>query len=159
MTSWLKSLWTRRVYSRLCDAENSLTVDQVPLEFREPYILTGYRRPSSSISACLRSLFYMNNNESVNFWTHFLPFVYTFYQLVKISVNYNSIYNDDFVWPLFIYLFTSSFYLLVSSMAHALNCMSPIARHLLFIMDYLSISMYGMGSSIGKALFISLSLF
>lgn len=137
------------VKERLVDKENSLSIDQVPAEFHEPFIYTGYRRANSSIRECARSLFYLNNNESINFWTHFLPFVYTLWQLVKLSYNYSNIYNDDFMWPLFIYLLTVCFYLLNSSIAHALNCMSPIARHVFFILDYMSISMYGMGCSIG----------
>jgi predicted membrane channel-forming protein YqfA (hemolysin III family) len=133
------------------DRNNSYKVDQVPFEFREPFILTGYRHPNSSLKECLRSLFCINNNESINFWTHFLPFSYTFYHLIKTALNNsnnNNILGDNFTWPLFIYLFGICFYLFVSSMAHAFNCMSPIARHVFFILDYMSISVYGMGCSI-----------
>lgn len=124
-----------------------LKYDEISYEFREAYIMTGYRKPNSSVRECLKSLFVLNNNEIINFWTHFVPFVYAFYNLLKFTSIYN-VEKDNFAWPLFIYLTTVCFYLLMSSLAHAFNCMSPTARHLCFIVDYLSISLYGMGSSI-----------
>ena len=123
-----------------------LKVEQVPIEFRESFIHTGYRLPNSSFKACLKSLLSLNNNEIVNFWTHFLPFLYSFYELIKFCLYFN--YNNQFYMPLFIYLTTICFYLLMSSLAHAFNCMSPIARHLCFILDYLSISLYGIGCAV-----------
>jgi predicted membrane channel-forming protein YqfA (hemolysin III family) len=121
---------------------------QVGIEFHEKFIINGYRCPNSTFTACLKSVFYLNNNETINFWTHFIPFVLISYKFIRFSLNIN-INTDDYQWPFFIYLFTSAFYLLMSSMAHALNCMSSIARHVCFILDYLSISMYGMGCCIG----------
>lgn len=124
-----------------------LFVEEVPYEFREAYIKNGYRHPNTSINNCIRSLFVLNNNEVINFWTHFVPFVFVLVQLVKFCLIYD-VQRDDFVWPLFIYLCTIGFYLSMSAAAHAFNCMSPIARHLCFIIDYMSISIYGLGSAI-----------
>lgn len=43
--------------------------------FHEQGILFGYRHPQSSATACLLSLFQMTN-ETLNIWTHLLPFWY-----------------------------------------------------------------------------------
>ena len=122
-----------------------LRVDEVPCEFREPFIHTGYRIPNCSFRTCIKSLFCMNNNETINFWTHFFPFLFFLHELVNLCVHFN---YCNFFLPLFLYLTTTCFYLLMSSVAHALNCMSPIARHVCFIMDYLCISICGIGCSI-----------
>lgn len=120
---------------------------QVSKEFQELFIYTGYRNPNSSFRSCFKSIFCLNNNESINFWTHFIPFLITLGILVKNLFN-NEYMNDNLTYPLLVYLSTICFYLLNSSMAHMLNCMSPIARHVCFILDYLSISIYGMGCAI-----------
>ena len=114
--------------------ENILTREQVSFEFRENYIWNGYRTPNSTFLLCLKSVFKINNNEAVNFWTHFIPFFLIFIYLIRFSIQYN-IKNDTFMWPYFIYLSTAAFYLFMSSMAHALNCLSNIARHVCFILD------------------------
>jgi predicted membrane channel-forming protein YqfA (hemolysin III family) len=122
------------------------TIDQVSFEFREDYILTGYRKPNTDFKSCIQSIFYLNN-ETINFWTHFIPFLFILFELLNLCFKFN-IMQDYFVWPLFIYLLTVCFYLLMSSIAHMFNCLSSTARHLCFILDYLSISIYGVGSSI-----------
>ena len=122
------------------------TIEQVSFEFREEFILTGYRTPNTDLKSCLQSIFYLNN-ETINFWTHFVPFVYVLVELCSLSIAHNVIKND-FMWPLFIYLFTVCFYLFMSSTAHMFNCYSSTARHICFILDYLSISIYGMGCTI-----------
>lgn len=46
-----------------------------PQVFHEQGILFGYRHPQSSATACVLSLFQMTN-ETLNIWTHLLPFWY-----------------------------------------------------------------------------------
>lgn len=47
-----------------------------PLQvFHEQGIVFGYRHPQSSATACVLSLFQMTN-ETLNIWTHLLPFWY-----------------------------------------------------------------------------------
>jgi hypothetical protein len=47
-----------------------------PLQvFHERGILFGYRHPQSSATACMLSLFQMTN-ETLNIWTHLVPFWY-----------------------------------------------------------------------------------
>lgn len=139
--------YTKIVKTKSNNQTSCLKVTEISYEFREPFITTGYRHPNSSIGSCLRSLLTLNNNEMLNFWTHFVPFLFVFAQLVRFAFVHD-LARDDFVWPLFICIATICFFLLMSALAHAFNCMSPIARHLCFIVDYMSISIYGLGSSI-----------
>ena len=94
--------------------KHRLNFKEISLEFRESFILTGYRKPNSSIKSCLKSLFYFDNNEIINFWTHFLPFLFMAYKLKKLCSIYdvfNTNQDHSIVEPLFIYLITVSFYL------------------------------------------------
>ena len=52
-----------------------LRIDQVPEHFHELFIISGYRSPRSSATQCLVSMF-QPTNETLNFWTHFIPGVY-----------------------------------------------------------------------------------
>ncbi|RMZ93586.1 membrane progestin receptor gamma [Brachionus plicatilis] len=130
-----------------CKKYRYLNHKQVPSEFQELFIYTGYRNPNSSFRSCFKSIFCLNNNESINFWTHFIPFLICLGILVK-NLCTNEVIKDYLTYPLLVQLSTICFYLLMSSLAHMLNCMSPIARHVCFILDYLSISIYGMGCAI-----------
>lgn len=53
----------------------SASLSPPPQVFHEQGILFGYRHPQSSATACLLSLFQMTN-ETLNIWTHLLPFWY-----------------------------------------------------------------------------------
>jgi predicted membrane channel-forming protein YqfA (hemolysin III family) len=133
------------------DFKSLLRFDQVPYEFREPFIHTGYRVPNCSLKTCVQSIFHFNNNETINFWTHFIPFLFLLNETIKLCLNFH---YCNFFLPLFLYLSTTCFYLLMSSVAHAFNCMSPIARHVCFILDYLCISIYGMACAIAYKAYI-----
>lgn len=61
-----------------CLPPSRLTWVLLPLSlqvFHEQGILFGYRHPQSSATACILSLFQMTN-ETLNIWTHLLPFWY-----------------------------------------------------------------------------------
>jgi predicted membrane channel-forming protein YqfA (hemolysin III family) len=125
---------------------NNLKFTDVDPEFCDPFIQTGYRNINSSFLYCIKSVFYVNN-ETLNFWTHFLPAIYFIYKVNLLIVDPLA-NNLCFEWPLVVYFSSASFYLLISSFAHMFNCKSSIARHSCFLLDYLSISTYGIGSSI-----------
>ncbi len=123
-----------------------LTHDQVPFEFREYYITKGYRLINQPVSYYIRSVFYLNN-ETFNIWSHFIPFVFTILHLFySILFNINTI--TVLHAPLFVYQLTIALYLIGSTIAHVFDSMSPTVRHMCFILDYLGISIYGMGSAI-----------
>lgn len=77
-TAWEKTRCTRDVPPRTCLPPSRLTSVPRPLAlqvFHEQGILFGYRHPQSSATACILSLFQMTN-ETLNIWTHLLPFWY-----------------------------------------------------------------------------------
>ena len=112
--------------------------DQMPENFHEMYIVKGYRNPRSSPSQCILSLF-AATNETLNFWTHFLPSVYFMWILRDLTVNLD-FRHDSFTWPLLAYVVMCCIYPLTSAVAHLFNTMSDNARHICFFLDYSAIS-------------------
>ena len=125
-----------------------VTVDKVPDQYKEPFILTGYRQPYSSLLDCIVSAFRLNN-ETFNIWTHFVPFLaFSFYfwstfpsQLWPLSAI------EPRYYPLLSEQVSILAYLLCSSIAHTFNCMSPKTRHTCFYIDYMAICMFGSGTA------------
>lgn len=118
-----------------------ITQEQVPSVYKEPYILTGYRREGTSIQACLRYIF-VSHNDVGNFWTHFIPFWIWLGWLFGLSTSINL--ADPYWWPLLGLWFSGCCYTLCSSLAHMLNCMSSNTLQLMFMLDYHAIIMYGL---------------
>nr|QVK45750.1 G protein-coupled receptor [Proales similis] len=133
--------------------------NQVEPDFHELFIFTGYRPSNGSILGCLSSLFRLNNNEMLNFWTHFVPFVFFSVQLFQISLMVAE--RDSQVGmlePIATYLKFVCLFLLISSLAHAFNCLSLSARNICFLADYLSITMYGLASALAYQSYILVKL-
>ena len=125
-----------------------VSVDQVPEQYKERFLLTGYRQPNSSFLDCIVSAFRFNN-ETFNIWTHFVPFVVLF---VYFSTTFPAKVwplstMDHRYYPLLSLEVSICAYLLCSSMAHLFNCMTPRIRHVCFYFDYAAISMYGIGGA------------
>ncbi|XP_044915037.1 membrane progestin receptor gamma isoform X1 [Felis catus] len=121
-------------------------IDQVPQVFHEQGILFGYRHPQSSATACVLSLFQMTN-ETLNIWTHLLPFCFFTWRFVT-ALYVTDIWNDSYSWPLFVYMGTSCVYPLASSCAHTFNSMSKNARHICYFLDYGAVNLFSLGSAI-----------
>ncbi|XP_047717751.1 membrane progestin receptor gamma isoform X2 [Prionailurus viverrinus] len=121
-------------------------IDQVPQVFHEQGILFGYRHPQSSATACVLSLFQMTN-ETLNIWTHLLPFWFFTWRFVT-ALYVTDIWNDSYSWPLFVYMGTSCVYPLASSCAHTFNSMSKNARHICYFLDYGAVNLFSLGSAI-----------
>ncbi|XP_047717753.1 membrane progestin receptor gamma isoform X4 [Prionailurus viverrinus] len=140
--------------------------------FHEQGILFGYRHPQSSATACVLSLFQMTN-ETLNIWTHLLPFCSgaqipvgrllggpkaeplwlrppsAFFTWRFVTALYvTDIWNDSYSWPLFVYMGTSCVYPLASSCAHTFNSMSKNARHICYFLDYGAVNLFSLGSAI-----------
>ncbi|XP_032198915.1 membrane progestin receptor gamma isoform X3 [Mustela erminea] len=122
------------------------SIDQVPQVFHEQGILFGYRHPQSSATACVLSLFQMTN-ETLNIWTHLLPFWFFVWRFVT-ALYITDIQNDSYSWPLFVYMGTSCVYPLVSSCAHTFSSMSKNARHICYFLDYGAVNLFSLGSAI-----------
>uniref|UniRef100_A0ABI7XZT8 Progestin and adipoQ receptor family member 5 n=1 Tax=Felis catus TaxID=9685 RepID=A0ABI7XZT8_FELCA len=125
-------------------------IDQVPQVFHEQGILFGYRHPQSSATACVLSLFQMTN-ETLNIWTHLLPFCFFTWRFVT-ALYVTDIWNDSYSWPLFVYMGTSCVYPLASSCAHTFNSMSKNARHICYFLDYGAVNLFSLASSLPSVL-------
>ncbi|OBS79544.1 hypothetical protein A6R68_18056, partial [Neotoma lepida] len=115
-------------------------IDQVPQVFHEQGILFGYRHPQSSATACILSLFQMTN-ETLNIWTHLLPFWFV------TALYMTDIQNDSYSWPMLVYMCTSCVYPLASSCAHTFSSMSKNARHICYFLDYGAVNLFSLGES------------
>ncbi|XP_054712184.1 membrane progestin receptor gamma-like isoform X2 [Uloborus diversus] len=120
--------------------------DEIPPHLREVAILTGYRSPSSSVKDCALSVF-VASNETLNFWTHFIPTFYFIYQLLTFW-DILKVITDPYYWPFVIYMFTICLYPLISALAHTFCSTSDMARHVWFFLDYGGLSLYGYGAGI-----------
>ncbi|XP_037063330.1 membrane progestin receptor gamma isoform X3 [Peromyscus leucopus] len=121
-------------------------IDQVPQVFHEQGILFGYRHPQSSATACILSLFQMTN-ETLNIWTHLLPFWFFVWRFVT-ALYMTDIQNDSYSWPMLVYMCTSCVYPLASSCAHTFSSMSRNARHICYFLDYGAVNLFSLGSAI-----------
>jgi len=121
---------------------------EVPPNFKEPFIFTGYRSPTSTKFDCIKYCF-TRNNEMMNVWTHFIPFVATTWYIFKLwLVDEYDFVNDSYTWPLLTYLISCCVYPFISAFAHCFDCVSARARHVMFFMDYSAIAMYGLATCI-----------
>ncbi|CAH1774516.1 unnamed protein product [Owenia fusiformis] len=126
--------------------------DQVPDHFKELFIISGYRHPKSSPQQCILSIFDATN-ETLNFWTHFLPTLFFIWKLRALAEVYDFT-HDAYSWPLLAYMFCLCVYPLTSAIAHIFNCMSDRARHFCFFLDYAALSIYGLGSAIAYRAYV-----
>ncbi|XP_032325245.1 membrane progestin receptor gamma [Camelus ferus] len=129
-----------------------LSAEQVPQVFHEQGILFGYRHPQSSATACVLSLFQMTN-ETLNIWTHLLPFCFFTWRFVSV-LRATDIPNDSYSWPLLVYMGASCVYPLASSCAHTFSCMSGNARHICYFLDYGAVSLFSLGSAIAYSAYV-----
>ena len=114
----------------------------IPHSFREKFLNYGYRQVPCPLPACIYSVFTINN-ETFNFWTHFIPFLISVYKIINIPHNFKFI-----SWPLLAYSFACSGLFLVSSLAHMLAVHNATFRHICWFHDYAAICFYSIGVSI-----------
>lgn len=120
-----------------------LRSEEVPPQFRELFICSGYRKPYASALDCVKSAF-QSSNETVNVWTHFLPFLLFLVRFASLFSKYGL--SDTFVYPLLSFALGICGFLLMSTGAHLFNSMSPRVRHICFFFDYSAISVYSVGA-------------
>lgn len=120
-----------------------LRSEDVPAQFREMFICSGYRKPYGSAVDCVKSAF-LPLNETVNVWTHFVPFLLFLARFATIFWKYSL--SETYVYPLLSFAVGICGFLLMSSGAHLFNSMSPRVRHICFFFDYSAISVYSVGA-------------
>lgn len=133
----------------LPDGKFNLPDFKVPLEFREPYILSGYRQPRISARECLQSIF-KRCNETINVWSHIVACAFFVIRSWLVFSEHNP-FEDPFVYPLLSFAIGSSVMYAMSVGAHMFNSMSNKTRHVCFFFDYAAISVYAF--SAGQAFY------
>ncbi|XP_029281293.1 membrane progestin receptor beta [Cottoperca gobio] len=131
----------------------TVAASQVPILFREPYILSGYRPVQQHWCCYLLSLFQIHN-ESLNAWTHLLvgPVL-----LLRWWVNVDALgYTLDAAFvPLCLYLVSSFTYLFFSVAAHLFQSHSEHAHYFFFFMDYVGVAVHQYGCALGHYFYTS----
>lgn len=110
----------------------------VPFEFREPFIISGYRKPGISAFECLQSIL-STCNETINVWSHIAATIHFIYLSADV---WDVGLHDEFVYPLMSLVFGVCTMFIMSFGAHAFNSMSSHTRHVCFFFDYAAISVY-----------------
>jgi predicted membrane channel-forming protein YqfA (hemolysin III family) len=133
----------------LCRSWSGLTAEDVTEQYKEPFILTLYRKPGLSVLQSVGSIF-QGNNEVVNFWSHFLPLLgllsYFYYSCTDCLQNDGTI--DPYFFPLVTGMGSISLYHVMSCTAHIFCSMSPKIRHICFFLDYGAISVFSFGTAV-----------
>lgn len=114
--------------------------DEIPQAFREKYILTGYRPRNLTALECIRSLFHANN-ETVNFWSHFLSNVLLIARYGSVVWNHSPL-SDHFYFPLTSFTLGCLTLYTMSCLAHTFSSMTEREFHIGFYLDYAAISVY-----------------
>lgn len=121
-----------------------LKVDEVPPRFREPAIISGYRPFQCTPFQSLASVFNATN-ETLNFWTHFIPTWYFIWRLLTLRETLDFC-NDTYTASFLAYMLTCCTYPLISCSAHAFSNMSGVARDICYFLDYGALSLYSFGA-------------
>ncbi|XP_053168692.1 membrane progestin receptor epsilon [Hemicordylus capensis] len=124
--------------------------DEVPDDFVECFILSGYRRLHCTAQECLASVL-QPTNETLNFWTHFLPlllFASKFCRLLLLRGAGDLPFHHPFLLPLWCYASGVLLTFAMSCTAHVFSCLSLRLRAAFFYLDYASISYYGFASTV-----------
>ena len=113
---------------------------EIPEAFRERYILTGYRPRNLTALECTRSVFHANN-ETVNFWSHFLSGLLLIARYCYI-VWYHNPLSDHFYYPLTSFTLGCFTLYTMSCLAHMFSSMTEREFHIGYYLDYAAISVY-----------------
>ncbi|KAI4877698.1 hypothetical protein NFI96_009385 [Prochilodus magdalenae] len=131
----------------------TVPASDVPVLFREPYILSGYRPVGQPWRCYVLSLF-QQHNESLNVWTHLLavPAVLLRFWFFAASSNLG---QDTTSIPLCLYTLSALTYLTFSAAAHLLQSRSEVAHYSLFFLDYVGVAIYQYGCALAHYFYCS----
>ncbi len=134
-------------------AQGLLEWHEVDEVYREPFILTGYRRSGTTVYECVKYVFTLHNDVG-NFWTHFIPFVVWVSWLIGLGVTWVDFFQP-YYYPLMCFWAGSCSYALFSSLAHMFSCKSFNVRTTCFILDYLGIATYAFGADMASFFYLN----
>lgn len=125
------------------DERGQLHQDKVPQGLREPFIMTGYRKPYITTKESLQSIFHINN-ETFNIWSHVVALLYFIvrYSVVLLELRKASSSQRDFYYPMLSSAIGSWTVYAMSSVAHIFNSKSEHLHHVFYFFDYAGISVY-----------------
>jgi len=109
------------------------------------FILSGYRKPYSSVKGCLYSLFRIHN-ETVNVWSHLGPMIAIFVATPFIYNQWGTSSSDagaEFLLP---FLCGAMICLSLSGVYHLFNCNGKHTHSWLNKLDYVGITLLIVGS-------------
>lgn len=113
---------------------------EIPEAFREKYILSRYRPRNLTVLESLRSLF-SANNETVNFWSHFLAAAIIIARYCSVIWADNPL-ADHFYFPLTCFTLGCCTVYTMSCVAHLFSSMTEREFHIGYYLDYAAISVY-----------------
>ncbi|XP_066928004.1 membrane progestin receptor gamma-B-like [Clytia hemisphaerica] len=134
------------------ESDYNLLRHQVPWQYQESYILTGYRKSGMSIWNCMKTLIQTNCNETLNIWTHFCPIFLFAWILIDFTLK-EFVIDDPFYWPLYVCVVGMMGFCIMSSLAHTFNALSMDSLYTCFYMDYAFISIYSSTSWLASYLY------
>ncbi|XP_071807342.1 membrane progestin receptor beta-like [Asterias amurensis] len=131
-----------------------LRAEEVPLQFREPYVEVGYRKPYQPLTFYLKSFFQIHN-ESLNVWTHAIACIAIVFQGIRLC-SMIDMERDPYA-PMFrMFLISSVTYLFLSACAHLFQSINEIGHHVCFFIDYMGVSIYCFAAGMAQVHFCSL---
>ncbi|XP_046544715.1 membrane progestin receptor alpha-like [Haliotis rubra] len=136
-----------RILSIIQPHRSTVEARHVPPAFREPFILTGYRRPNQPWSYYWKTLFHVHN-ESLNVWSHLLATLLILKHVWSFSQTFDLI-EDKYGWSLVGFSLGCFFGTLFSAIAHQFHSKSVWWHYVLFMIDYGGVTLYTFGTGIG----------
>ncbi|XP_072026058.1 membrane progestin receptor beta-like [Amphiura filiformis] len=121
-------------------------VQEVPVLFREPHVQSGYREPYHPFTYYLKSFFQIHN-ESLNVWTHAIAFFCIMYTSASLCLTMD-VLNDRYAQVFLVFCACNCCYLFLSMVAHLFQSHSELTHYTSFFMDYVGVSMCGVGSGL-----------
>ena len=134
-------VWSR--FTTFFTNPGCMKASDLPKEFRDVGIMSGYRKPDMPVRLYLRSLFQFHN-ETLNVWTHIASCLFFVYYAAIVSRDIDLLREENA--PLLCLLITSCLFPFGSALAHLFNSMSVVSRHVCFMIDYFTISLYAYGA-------------
>ena len=119
---------------------------EVPILFREPHIVNGFRELHLPWHSYFLSVFQLHN-ESMNVWTHLLAAILMIRKMWLFSYEVDFV-SDPYTWPMLSGMFCATALYFCSSGAHCLQSKSELVHYVAFMVDYAGIGLYGLGSVI-----------
>ena len=128
--------------------------EQVPPEFQDLHILTGYRW-NAPLRACLRSTLHFSDcNEAGNVWTHLVPALLLPLVLVAMQVRGGVDLIAARELPFTAAMLGSSVMFATSAAAHCFSSYSALARQFCFRCDYAAICVYAVSNTMAFAHYV-----